>query len=76
MTAEQLLQGSLLSDMKEGKLGDAPKVVIVHPDGRVEEVTGRLQTLAQQGALQEVMMKMTAGEGVEVFNKYLCPWIE
>ena len=33
--------------MKDGKLGTSPKVVVVHPDGRIEEVTGKLQSLSQ-----------------------------
>ncbi|XP_029634692.1 transcriptional repressor CTCF [Octopus sinensis] len=45
LTAQQLLQSSLLSDLRDGKLGPGriPQVVLVHPDGRVEEVTSKLQ---------------------------------
>ncbi|XP_069113256.1 transcriptional repressor CTCF-like isoform X2 [Argopecten irradians] len=59
LTAEQLLQGSLLTEMREGKLGNTPKIVIVHPDGRVEEVTSKLQTLAHEKDAEDVLMAMT-----------------
>ena len=32
-----------MQEWREGKLGNAPQVVIVHPDGRIEEVTPKLQ---------------------------------
>ena len=56
LTSDQLIQGSLLSDLKAGRLGDMPKVVIVHPDGTVEEVTSKLHTLAQEKSLEEVIV--------------------
>ncbi|OWF41806.1 transcriptional repressor CTCF-like [Mizuhopecten yessoensis] len=59
LTAEQLLQGSLLTEMREGKLGNTPKIVIVHPDGRVEEVTSKLQSLAHEKDVEDVLMGMT-----------------
>ena len=46
-TADQLIENGLLADMKDGKLGSSPKVVVVHPDGRIEEVTAKLQSLSQ-----------------------------
>lgn len=56
LTTQQLLQGNLLTDLREGKLGTGPipQVVIVHPDGRVEEVTSKLQAVheADQAAAQ------------------------
>lgn len=56
LTTQQLLQGNLLTDLREGKLGSGPipQVVIVHPDGRVEEVTSKLQAVheADQVATQ------------------------
>lgn len=33
-----------------------PKVVIVHPDGTVEEVTSKLHTLAQEKSVEEVIV--------------------
>lgn len=45
-----------MSDLKAGRLGDMPKVVIVHPDGTVEEVTSKLHTLAQEKSVEEVIV--------------------
>lgn len=56
LTSDQLIHGSLLSDLKAGRLGDMPKVVIVHPDGTVEEVTSKLHTLAQEKSVEEVIV--------------------
>ncbi|KAJ8303600.1 hypothetical protein KUTeg_019996 [Tegillarca granosa] len=56
LTAEQLLQGSILNEMKEGKLGNTPKVVIVHPDGRVEEVTSKLQSMVQEKTMEDMLL--------------------
>ena len=56
LTTQQLLEGNLLTDLREGKLGTGPipQVVIVHPDGRLEEVTSKLQAVhaADQAAAQ------------------------
>ncbi|BFZ19819.1 hypothetical protein BsWGS_22858 [Bradybaena similaris] len=35
------LHKNLLQDIKAGKLGDVPQVVIVHPDGSLEEITSK-----------------------------------
>ena len=43
ITAEHVLHGDLMQEWREGKLGTAPQVVIVHPDGRIEEVTPKLE---------------------------------
>lgn len=43
ITADHILHGDLMQEWREGKLGNAPQVVIVHPDGRIEEVTPKLQ---------------------------------
>ncbi|XP_025116077.1 uncharacterized protein LOC112577248 isoform X2 [Pomacea canaliculata] len=43
ITADHILHGNLMQEWREGKLGNAPQVVIVHPDGRIEEVTPKLQ---------------------------------
>lgn len=58
MSTDELIQGSLLSDMREGKLGIAPKVVIVHPNGSVEEVTSRLQNLVAEKQMEEMMVQV------------------
>ena len=36
--ASDTLHKNLLQDIKAGKLGDVPQVVIVHPDGTLEEI--------------------------------------
>ncbi|XP_048753425.2 RE1-silencing transcription factor A-like isoform X2 [Ostrea edulis] len=56
LTSDQLLHGSLLTDLKAGRLGNMPKVVIVHPDGSVEEVTTKLHNLAQEKSMEEVIV--------------------
>ena len=43
ITAEHVLHGDLMQEWREGKLGTAPQAVIVHPDGRIEEVTPKLE---------------------------------
>ncbi|KAL8616375.1 hypothetical protein ACOMHN_032229 [Nucella lapillus] len=43
ITADHILHGDLMQEWRDGKLGNAPQVVIVHPDGRIEEVTPKLQ---------------------------------
>ena len=48
--------------------GNTPKIVIVHPDGRVEEVTARLHSLAQEKVLEEVMMADLDGDEVNAIN--------
>ncbi|CAC5396633.1 CTCF [Mytilus coruscus] len=58
LSTEDLIQGSLLNDMREGKLGSAPKVVIVHPNGSVEEVTNRLQNLVAEKQMEEMMVEV------------------
>lgn len=58
MSTDDLIQGSLLNDMREGKLGAAPKVVIVHPNGSVEEVTSRLQNLVAEKQMEEMMVEV------------------
>ncbi|XP_061196867.1 RE1-silencing transcription factor A-like [Saccostrea echinata] len=56
LSSDQLIHGSLLTDLKAGRLGNMPKVVIVHPDGSVEEVTTKLHNLAQEKSMEEVMV--------------------
>jgi hypothetical protein len=51
LTADNVLHGNLMQEWREGKLGNAPQVVIVHPDGRIEEVTPKLQVLPTVFAL-------------------------
>ncbi|XP_060599079.1 transcriptional repressor CTCF-like isoform X2 [Ruditapes philippinarum] len=58
LTADQLIENSLLADMKEGKLGTSPKVVVVHPDGRVEEVTAKLQSLSQSKPMDDFLVSL------------------
>ena len=58
LTADQLIENSLLADMKEGKLGASPKVVVVHPDGRVEEVTAKLQSLSQSKPMDDFLVSL------------------
>ena len=58
LSTDDLIQGSLLSDMREGKLGTAPKVVIVHPNGSVEEVTTRLQSLVAEKQMEDMMVEV------------------
>ncbi|WAR11384.1 CTCF-like protein [Mya arenaria] len=58
LTADQLIENSLLADMKEGKLGNSPKVVVVHPDGRVEEVTAKLQSLSQSKPMDDFLVSL------------------
>lgn len=58
LTADQLIENSLLADMKEGKLGASPKVVVVHPDGRVEEVTAKLQSLSQTKPMDDFLVSL------------------
>ncbi|CAG2248335.1 CTCF [Mytilus edulis] len=58
LSTEDLIQGSLLNDMRDGKLGSAPKVVIVHPNGSVEEVTSRLQNLVAEKQMEEMMVEV------------------
>lgn len=36
------LHRNLLQDIKAGKLGDVPQVVIVHPDGSLEEISSKI----------------------------------
>nr|KAG5693098.1 hypothetical protein BaRGS_014048 [Batillaria attramentaria] len=50
--ADHILHGDLMQDWREGKLGNAPQVVIVHPDGRIEEVTPKLQVPPDRSALE------------------------
>ncbi|KAK7478359.1 hypothetical protein BaRGS_00030363 [Batillaria attramentaria] len=52
VTADHILHGDLMQDWREGKLGNAPQVVIVHPDGRIEEVTPKLQVPPDRSALE------------------------
>ncbi|KAK6983201.1 transcriptional repressor CTCF, partial [Biomphalaria glabrata] len=40
--ASGTLHRNLLQDIKDGKLGDVPQVVIVHPDGTLEEISSKL----------------------------------
>lgn len=58
LTADQLIENSLLADMKQGKLGTSPKVVVVHPDGRVEEVTAKLQSLSQSKPMDDFLVSL------------------
>lgn len=58
LTADQLIENSLLADMKDGKLGTSPKVVVVHPDGRVEEVTAKLQSLSQSKPMDDFLVSL------------------
>ena len=58
LTADQLIENSLLADMKDGKLGTSPKVVVVHPDGRVEEVTAKLQSLSQSKPVDDFLVSL------------------
>ena len=58
LTADQLIENSLLADMKEGKLGASPKVVVVHPDGRIEEVTAKLQSLSQSKPVDDFLVSL------------------
>ncbi|GAB1606743.1 hypothetical protein Ahia01_000956900 [Argonauta hians] len=60
VTAQQLLQGNLFSDLRDNKLGPGrlPQVVLVHPDGRVEEVTSKLQD-SQQSPLSSTTTTTT-----------------
>ena len=44
--------------MKEGKLGASPKVVVVHPDGRIEEVTAKLQSLSQSKPVDDFLVSL------------------
>ena len=44
--------------MKEGKLGTSPKVVVVHPDGRIEEVTAKLQSLSQSKPVDDFLVSL------------------
>lgn len=62
ISTDDLIQGSLLNDMRDGKLGAAPKVVIVHPNGSVEEVTSRLQTLVAEKQMEEMMVQVVHDE--------------
>ncbi|XP_052061080.1 uncharacterized protein LOC127701273 isoform X5 [Mytilus californianus] len=63
LSTDDLIQGSLLNDMREGKLGSAPKVVIVHPNGSVEEVTNRLQNLVAEKQMEEMMVEVVQDDG-------------
>lgn len=63
LSTEDLIQGSLLNDMRDGKLGSAPKVVIVHPNGSVEEVTSRLQNLVAEKQMEEMMVEVVQDGG-------------
>ncbi|KAH3773439.1 hypothetical protein DPMN_174800 [Dreissena polymorpha] len=58
LTTDQLLDNGLLDDMKEGRLGNCPKVVVVHPDGRVEEVTAKLQSLSQSKPMDDFLVSL------------------
>ena len=58
LTADQLIENSLLADMREGKLGASPKVVVVHPDGRLEEVTAKLQSLSQSKPVDDFLVSL------------------
>ena len=40
---DHLVHMDLMQDWRDGKLGNAPQVVIVHPNGRIEEVTPSLE---------------------------------
>ncbi|KAL3859331.1 hypothetical protein ACJMK2_009556 [Sinanodonta woodiana] len=63
LSADHIIQNSLLADMREGKLGASPKVVVVHPDGRVEEVTAKLQSLTQSQSKPVEDFWMSLGVG-------------
>ncbi|XP_005096662.1 uncharacterized protein LOC101849454 [Aplysia californica] len=41
-SASDTLHRNLLQDIRSGKLGDVPQVVIVHPDGSLEEISSKL----------------------------------
>ena len=69
LTADQLIENSLLADMKEGKLGASPKVVVVHPDGRIEEVTAKLQSLSQSKPVDDFLVSLGV-TGDTQFGKY------
>ncbi|XP_050396820.1 transcriptional repressor CTCF [Patella vulgata] len=43
LIAQNILEKNLMQEWRDGKLGNAQQVVIVHPDGTVEEVTHKLQ---------------------------------
>lgn len=58
LSADQLIENGLLADMKDGKLGLSPKVVVVHPDGRVEEVTAKLQSLSQSKPMDDFLVSL------------------
>lgn len=45
--ASDTLHKNLFQDIKEGKLGDVPQVVIVHPDGSQEEIYSKLNVRNQ-----------------------------
>ncbi|XP_046558877.1 zinc finger protein 184-like [Haliotis rubra] len=54
------LHNNLMQDLRAGKLGNAPQVVIVHPDGRVEEFSSRLDS-AEKG-VDELLMAIDSSE--------------
>lgn len=74
LTADQLIENSLLADMKEGKLGTSPKVVVVHPDGRVEEVTAKLQSLSQSKPMDDFLVSLGVSGDSHFgnYNQYCC----
>ncbi|KAK6185561.1 hypothetical protein SNE40_007767 [Patella caerulea] len=43
LITQNILEKNLMQEWRDGKLGNAQQVVIVHPDGTVEEVTHKLQ---------------------------------
>lgn len=70
LTADQLIENSLLADMKDGKLGTSPTVVVVHPDGRVEEVTAKLQSLSQSKPMDDFLVSLGVS-GDTHFGKHI-----
>ncbi|XP_070194040.1 uncharacterized protein [Littorina saxatilis] len=64
ITADHILHGDLMQEWREGKLGNAPQVVIVHPDGRIEEVTPKLQ-LPPDRSVDKLLSVVGAGSSKE-----------
>ncbi|KAH9490430.1 hypothetical protein Btru_034862 [Bulinus truncatus] len=54
------LHKNLLQDIKDGKLGDVPQVVIVHPDGSLEEISSKLPPMGDKLNIDDLFSALSS----------------
>ncbi|XP_059168933.1 zinc finger protein 236-like [Physella acuta] len=62
------LHRNLLQDIKAGKLGDVPQVVIVHPDGSLEEISSKIP-IGDKMNMDDIFSALTNNEKSSLAGK-------